>query len=261
MKRSTGSARSGPGRWTLAIACSLSIAAAACGGGGGGSANSPAGGGGGSPPKTNAGAGSDLQKQLESFGREWGTTSAKVTYKVTGTDPGASEMTLFWEPPDSSRMDIVDEQGNTSTFIATKDATYFCGGSAQQQCLKIQGTSGAPISVPFFGLFAAPNALDEQIAAGTAGVDLHTSNETIAGISATCFTAGGSSAGSTGAGEWCFSDKGILLLVDGNGSSTGPSSSFRMEATSVSETVSASDFQPPYPVTELPGGFPTTPTG
>lgn len=79
--------------------------------------------------------------------------------------------------------------------------------------------------------------------------DVDTSQRSIAGIDAACFTASGALTDlGEGEGEVCFSDEGLLLYLSGE--ADGASSVF--EATSVSTDVTDEDFEPPYEVIELP---------
>ena len=63
---------------------------------------------------------------------------------------------------------------------------------------------------------------------------------------ATCFSYSVAGAES----ETCFSDEGLLLYLH----SGSAGSSFTFEAKSASTDVTDADFEPPYPVTELPTG-------
>ena len=83
-------------------------------------------------------------------------------------------------------------------------------------------------------------------AAEATGVDINKSDETIAGTDASCFSA--EQNGETS--KFCFSDSGILLLTQ----NTDASGTSGMVATAYSDSVSDSDFEPPYPVTTLPAG-------
>jgi hypothetical protein len=83
------------------------------------------------------------------------------------------------------------------------------------------------------------------LAAQVGGVSITKSNETIAGTNATCYS--GLSSGSTD--KFCFSDSGVLLVTQ----TTDSSGTSGLVATAYSTDVSDSDFQPPYPVTTIPG--------
>ncbi len=73
------------------------------------------------------------------------------------------------------------------------------------------------------------------------------SQRTIAGVDATCFTVSSALVG-LGEGEICFSDDGLLLFL--RSETNGDTSVF--EATSVSTDVTDADFEPPYEIFELP---------
>ncbi len=90
--------------------------------------------------------------------------------------------------------------------------------------------------------------IPREIAEGVEDVGLvDSSQRTIAGVDATCFTVSSALAG-LGEGEVCFSDDGLLLYLSSE--TNGDSSTF--EATSVSTDVTDADFEPPYEIFELP---------
>jgi len=212
-------------------------------------------GGGGSPAGGESSGSNDVANQLESLSGDWAKTPAKISYDYTGAG-NLSQLTLFWKPPSAWRMDFT-ENGQVNTFIVDGSKSYVCGGGAGSACIALPPSS-AGASLPFLGLFTQPGALKTEIAARIAGVDLKTSNETIAGLDATCFSVTGTASGQSGTSEWCFGKNGVLLRLDetATGSTSGE---FKLEATSVSTNVSSADFTPPYPVQQLPSGFPTSP--
>lgn len=95
----------------------------------------------------------------------------------------------------------------------------------------------------------------EQVArARGVKLDIERSRRTIAGQDAQCFAARWQVAGESYAGEECWNEDGLLLLMQ----SKGPTGSFFLEAQKVG-SVSPDDFRPPYPVQKIPFGIPTPP--
>jgi hypothetical protein len=214
-------------------------------------------------PTTSPGStGGSVRSELESLGGDWAHVQAKVSYSVQAQNSASpspspiSELTLFWKPPSSLRMDIGKQGQVEETIIQTGTTTYEC--SAQEHaCLQSSSSQGAS-AIPFFSLFANPQALLSQIKSKVTGLKIVQSNETIAGQQASCFTASGTVKGKQGTAEWCFSSSGILLLFQGQSqSSTGGTEAFKIQATAASPQVSDSDFHPPYPVKQIP----TVPAG
>ena len=198
--------------------------------------------------------GSDSLAELAAFGGDYESYTGKVTYDISDFDTGdgaglggVSTMTIY-QKGGSSRLDISSPDGDI-IFINTADASYLCSGGAD--CLKYSAddeTAGAAVSV-FSALFS-DESINQMIGDIPNGLDFDATSETIAGLDATCFKTTGD-LDPTEAGdetsEFCFSDGGLMLrLAFGSG---GLSSSF--EASSASEDVPDSDFDPPFPVTDL----------
>lgn len=191
----------------------------------------------------------DSLANLAAFGSNYDSFTGKVTYNITdfaGGDSGIVSMTIY-QKDGSSRFDISSADGDIS-FISTPDATYLC---TEGQCLKYAAdddTASAGVDA-LAGIFSA-DAITEGIGDIPAGVDVDVTSETIAGVDATCFKFSGdldSDQAGNDSGEFCFSDGGLLLRLAFEGG--GESGSF--EATSASEDVPDSDFDPPFPVTDL----------
>ncbi len=198
--------------------------------------------------------GDDSLASLSSFGSDYDSYTGKVTYDITDFSTGdsagltgISTMSIYQKGA-SSRFDISSPDGDI-IFISTPDASYLCsGGSDCLQYAADNQNAGAAVSA-FSGLFSA-DAITGGIDDIPDGVDFDVTSETIAGLDATCFKYSGdldATAAGDESGEFCFSDGGLLLRLGFE--SAGVSSSF--EATSASEDVSDSDFDPPYPVTDL----------
>ena len=196
----------------------------------------------------------DSLAALAAFGGDYESYTGKVTYDITdfstgdGADlTGFATMTIY-QKDGSSRLDISSPDDDI-IFISTPDASYLCSGGAD--CLKYSAddeTAGAAVSV-FSALFS-DESINQMIGDIPGGLDFDVTSETIAGLDATCFKTTGdldSSEAGDESGEFCFSDGGLMLRLAFD--SDGQSSSF--EATSASEDVPDSDFDPPFPVTDL----------
>ncbi len=233
----------------------LGLVAAACGddddsgnGDGGGDPTATTNDGDGNGDGDGDGDGSSLA-DLASFGDDYKSFNGKVTYSMTGFIGGGSgvgSMTIY-QKDGSSRFDISSEDGDI-TFISTPDATYFC---TEGQCIQYPADDDtASAGVDAFASIFSADTINEGIDDIPDGVDVNVSNETIAGIDATCFSATGDldpdQAGDESS-EFCFSDGGLMLRLAFE--SAGESGSF--EATSASDDVPDSDFEPPFPVTDL----------
>ncbi|HJP40423.1 MAG TPA: hypothetical protein QGF35_01780 [Dehalococcoidia bacterium] len=127
--------------------------------------------------------------------------------------------------------------------IRTPDATYICSDAAGlQSCLGMP--PGGPTIIPDLSarLTSQMDAIlenSDNVAVQSAG------RRTIAGGSARCFEF----SSVEGTGLTCISDDGVMLLIEvdfGQGT-------MRMEATSYGTSVSESDFEPPFPVTNIDG--------
>ena len=230
----------------------LALAAVACSGGGDGDDTSQAG----ETPGADGGNGDEDGNGEELSGLEALAAAsaegivAKVTYKITSEVDGETtegEWVLVQRPPDS-RIEISSTEAGEEfrTIIITAGGkSYICfavGG--EESCLVTEEEEAGDEASPLDMLFDIPST----IAGGTAGVDIgDTSQRTIAGLDATCFTIGGGLA-ELGDGEICFSDEGILLYTK---SEVAGLTSI-IEATSVSTDVTDADFEPPYEILELP---------
>jgi hypothetical protein len=232
----------------------MAVVAAACG-----SSTSPST----TPPHPGAGSQSASPtangSDLGALSARWKTTSAKITYEYSGGQgtAGAGTMTIYWMPPGSTRFDF-GGAGATSIIIETAAGNYVCSaGFCVATPARAQGASN-----PLASLFTSPDELKAKIDEAH-GTNVQTSDETIAGAKSHCFAFSGVVSGSAGQGRYCFTDDGVLTLIDGTstetaGTDTTPGTShFTMRATAVSTSVSADDFKPPFPVQGMPGAVPT----
>lgn len=202
-------------------------------------------GGDGSPGDSDGDASADLQRLAGEFGAE----EVKITYQFSSSGDGESidgTMTLFWKPPDAWRVDFSFEEAEVS-IITTAGKSYLCTAEfGVGQCLESPVAEALP--VPFLSFFTEPDTLTDLIGE-TAGRDIERSSRDIAGESASCFSVEGVIGGEEGSAEYCFSDRGILLLLRAAGGGGGE---FSIEATEIEDEVNSSDLEPLYPILEIP---------
>ena len=228
----------------------------------------------GAGPSTRAGSSAtspgDPGERLESLGRAWFRTSAKIRYHTTDHAPGEATsshqcliqmvtgavdrqtalrrcsregvMTLSWDPPHRWRMDVSSPDG-AFVLIHTPNASYLCRGDDGSKSGCLAGSpNDAEKDSPFASLVRSPAQILEEIGANVDGAVIQTSERTIAGILAECFAATGGSGHEKDRVEWCYSNEGVPLYflegVEGGDSTT-------LEATEVSTDLSNGDFVPP----------------
>jgi hypothetical protein len=189
---------------------------------------------------------------ISQLAAQWAESEGLIAYEYTtaaGGQETSGAMTLFWQPP-NWRIDYDAGDGSTSTNMLVDGVTYVCGGDS---CISYDSPDAAPVPFPFFSLFMDPEGIGSDIAGSFGGVDFDTSSETIAGQSAECFTSSVEAGGAGTEAEYCWGeDGGQLLRLRTETNVGGQSSSYTLEATEVGD-VSAADFEPPYPVTTIPG--------
>ena len=200
----------------------------------------------------NGGDGGDIESDLRKLAEEFGIKEVKIEYTFSSTGDGspddAGTITLYLKPPDAWRVDISSSAGDV-IMINSGGASYLCSSEGGiGQCL--ESPLGDVIPIPFLSLFTDPNGLSDFIDVSLSGVDVDRSDRTIAGQDATCFSISGIIDGETGSAEYCFRADGILLLLRAEDEGSGV---FALEATSVEDSVSDTDLEPPYDVTEIPG--------
>lgn len=217
---------------------------AACGGNGDGGGNGDA-----DEPTAVEDVDGDLSAELQRLADEFGAEEVKISYRFSSSVDGETmdgTMTLFWKPPDAWRVDFSFEGAEVS-IITTEDKSYFCTAEfGAGQCLESPLAEALPL--PFLSFFTEPDTLADLIGE-TAGLDIERSSRDIGGESASCFSAEGVIGGEEGSAEYCFSDRGILLLLRATG---GAGEEFSVEATDVENEVTSSDLEPLYPILELP---------
>ncbi len=191
----------------------------------------------------------DAASELGDLAGEFRAEEFKIVYaSSTGTgEEGQGTITIYWKPPDNWRMDISSGDGDV-TMLNVDGTAYFCSSEGGvSQCLESPIAQDLPL--PFLSVFTDPDGLNELIDTSFTGVDVDRSDRTIAGESANCYSIAGTIEGETGSAEYCFGDNGVLLLLSAGSDEEGE---FRLEATSVEDSVSDSDLEPPYEVTEFP---------
>jgi hypothetical protein len=253
------------GRWLLALLSIMLVSAmllvAACGGGndddeddggdgdgdGAPTATETADNGDEATPDSDDGGGDedDAASNLRALAEDYEDFRGVIKYETTGFDGAFSSMTIY-KGENASRVDYEGEDG-TGTIITTSDAFYLCGEGA---CIKYPtGDASLDPTAALTGFLSA-SSISEQYSDIPDGIDVEESDEEIAGVNATCYTYSGDideteSGDETGA--ICVSESGLLLRLEFSGAGGGA-----FEATEASDDVSDADFEPPFPVTELP---------
>lgn len=195
------------------------------------------------------GNGDGASPDLTELAGQWATKQAKIVYDITSSDGSfGGTYTVYWNPPDEWRLDATSE-GSTATFIKTGGSTYVCSadGSGGGQCLD---SPGLTIPVPFLGAFFDAGQYENFVEGSFAGVNADTSEETIAGMGANCYTVSSNVTGAEGEFEFCASDDGLPLRVRVGAAGVD----YAFEATSAEGSVADADFELPYEVLEIPTG-------
>jgi hypothetical protein len=246
------------------------VAFAACGGnngnnGGNGGATPPAqrtpsgGGDAGSPePRATEGTATDAaggdSGELRGVAAKFAQATFRATYQVSGDLSGLTnaEITIYKDGADRIRFDFAGEQDGQAyqaSFIESAADSYLCiSGEAAASFGELLGTdtsAGVCLkSAPDDPNNPVGSILDELQSFSADTVELQSKEEMqIAGQDATCYTVRDTETSTTNTA--CFNGDGVLLAA-------GPSGAMDLNATSVSAEVSASDFEPPYPVQDLP---------
>ena len=231
----------------LAIAVVLAaLLLAACGGGGNGDD------GGGNEETTEVpsddNGSEDTSSEadaLRELAGAYGLKEVKITYRLTSSGAAESlngDMTLYWKPDVGWRVDFTIATVE-SIFITTEDGTYSCTSVAgQEQCFDSEADLDAP--VPFLNLFTDPDELTSFLDDAISGRNVRRSSATIAGRDADCFSLEGEIEGEFGSAEYCFAD-GLILRLSVGGGGAG---SFSFEAIEIGDSVSDSDFEPPFEI-------------
>ena len=245
------------------IVSAVLLAAAACGGDSSGTEGAATPSSVASPEGTPGASQMDakLSQKLKDLSAEWAKAGVKVTYDIaslSGTETTKSTMTLYWDPP-KVRADISSDVGGTVTqasVISTPDKIYDCTQEGGDQCLAYPPVENATDVLPFLNEFDA-GGVEATLSASAGSLKIESSDEKVGNQDANCVSAEGSLGGQEGLGKWCFASSGLLVFE--STSDPAGTSQFTLQATDVSE-VSDSDFNPPYPVTEVTPSPTATPS-
>ncbi len=254
----------GRARWLIVLLTTVALialllAAAACGDddddddtGDGGDATATesadnGNGGNGGNETTSAEDGSEASSDLSALAADYEDFTGVIKYQTTGFGDDSFTSMKIYKGEDSSRVDF-EGSGSTGTVITTPDAFYYC---SEGTCIKY--SSGDTSIDPTAGLtaFLSADNINSQFSDLPDGVDVEKSDEEIAGVDATCYTYSGDvddTESGDESGKICFSDSGLLLKLDFDSASGGGS----FVAVEASDSVDDGDFDPPFPVTELP---------
>ena len=197
-------------------------------------------------PSATDGTGSDGAADLKALAAEYGTFIGVVKYETSGFGGSLTSMTIYKDKA-RSRVDYEGSDGSGS-FITNADGSFAC---SDNQCIKYPAGQGLDPTAAFT-TFISAETIEKSYGDIPEGVDVKKSNRQIAGTDATCYTYSGdidkTEAGDE-SGEICFAQSGLLLRLEFGGAS----GSGTFNAVQASEDVSEADFEPPFPVTEIPG--------
>lgn len=173
--------------------------------------------------------------------------TGQASYEVDN-DGEVSTMTFYSDPP-NSRYDITDESGDSSIVIYTADTTYSCT-TDPETCIDL-GTAGGGLGGLGFltGFFGSGAVAGYAALAEAGGYAVETSSEEYGGVDASCYSWTDPSDDQSSV-KFCFAESGVMVYeeIRSSGSVT------RITATEYSDSVDSGAFDPPYDVTELPGG-------
>lgn len=189
--------------------------------------------------------GDDAASDLSALAENYEDFTGVISYKTTGFGDGFTTMKIY-KGENASRVDYESAEG-TGSIISTDGAIYLCGEGV---CIKYP--TGDSSLDPTAGLTALISAQSIAEVYGDIpdGVDVEKSSEKIAGVDATCYTYSGDIDETTDgdeSGAICVSESGLLLRLKFDGDEGG-----QFEATEAEDDISDADFEPPFPVTELP---------
>ncbi|MCC7366685.1 MAG: hypothetical protein IT303_20170 [Dehalococcoidia bacterium] len=173
----------------------------------------------------------------------------KLVYELTGEDDGTGALdgtlTIAADPPRQLMGISGSLGGEEGSFMILNDGTdsFLCVDfDGEQSCIK--GTGSVTSAIPLPSIVSIEDSLDEI--AGAPDVEVkEVAGQEIAGRDGRCFEV----TSSEGTGLVCIDEgDGIVLLVDGEfGGSSGT-----LRLREYTDNPAASDFEPPYPVTEIP---------
>jgi len=203
----------------------------------------------------------------------YGETEYKVTYALSVSTQGENQegtVTFYWKPGVAWRGDLSLDSSRSSLLatghigsscsaegdcVLTGDAGYSCGAEgAQGRCVQ-RPVDSLPVP-PFMYFLTQPDYFHSFLMTAPGGVE-H-SKRTIVGRAADCISHALTSAAVPPADEsevqfeFCYA-RGVPLFGRLRSVSANfGGGEYRLEATSVQDTVADADLQPPYPVEETP---------
>jgi len=198
------------------------------------------------PPRRSAVDGAELLRQAS---RQLGETTYKTTYDLNGTDPGlgalTGTLTIASDGP-KGYLGVTGKLGGADgSFIAIHDGTanFLCiEGGGDSACLKTDAHEASPLALP--SVLELEQLLDRL--AHQPDVDVREiGGERIAGRDGRCFEVGAQ----PGNGRVCVGESdNLLLLVDGY----FHGADFEVRLKEFDPAPGPGDFEPPFPVTEIP---------
>lgn len=209
------------------------------------------------PTKTSDGgtASGDL-KELQKLAEKFAESTFQAVYTVAGGEAGSplqdGTITIYKDGPNKLRFDIKAEQDGEvfeGAFIQSDTGSYFCivGGEFGALLGDEAGDGICTKSDPQDPSNPVASLADEFGDLDIGNVEIKSKEDRkIAGQDGTCYVVFDKDVNETT--TTCFNDDGVLLAIE---SQAADGLSF--EATSVEGDVSDSDFEPPYPVQEIPG--------
>jgi hypothetical protein len=250
-------------RWVMALLTAPALAAlllaAACGGDeeededGGDSeatATEPADNGQGdeTPGEEEGDGAGNASSGLSALSGEYSDFTGIVKYETSGFEGEPFTSITIYRDDDGGRSRVdYDGRDAAGSWITNNNGSFAC---LEGQCVKAPFGQGVDPTAAFTA-FLSPEAIEESFGHVPDGVNVEESSEEIAGVDATCYEYSGDiddeEAGDE-SGQVCFSDSGILLRLELTGAGGG-----KFEAVEAEEGVSDEDFEPPFPVTEIPG--------
>jgi len=197
------------------------------------------------PTATDA-TGSDGSSDLSALAAQYGNFTGVVKYETSGFGDSLTAIKIY-KDKGRSRVDYEGAEGSGS-FITNADGSFAC---AENQCIKYPAGQGLDPTAAFT-TFISAETIEKSYGDIPEGVNVKKSSRQIAGTDATCYIYSGeidkTEAGDE-SGEICFAQSGLLLRLEFSGASGGGT----FNAVEASQDVSEADFEPPFPVTDIPG--------
>lgn len=201
------------------------------------------------PAETRAPAGQAGLDVLRQLAGNFGKTTYRLVYQVTGTDASGGRvdatLSMAADPPRQLVGIAGDVGGKVGQFLLIDDgqASFVCVDSnGSQGCLKGKSSGRPTVPLPsFLNVESLMRGIADQPGAGVDDAP----DQQIAGRQAKCWDV----KGQQGNGRFCVDarDQGTLLLLEGD-FGTGK---FSMKAKEVGKP-SSKDFEPPFKVTDAP---------